>query len=663
MVDKDRLFLTGGSYAGYLTAWMIGHDQRFKAASAQRGVYDLSTFYGEANAWPLVPEEFGGYPWEPETRKVLDEESPITYVANIHTPFLIIHGSQDFRTGFAQSEMLFRSLKQLNRPVEYVRYPAIGHELTRSGPPLQRMDHMLRIIEFFERYAKNDRPAPAEQKDPAPQRHRDGRGAPVKACAQLLCCWRCAAFAQGRFQPGVKPFLATDAPVIALTHVRVIDGTGAAAREDQTVDRGSREDRGRGSGGEHSRARRRAGDGPRRPHRDSRDSSACTSICSIPAGGGVPMYPEMAYSFPRLYLASGVTTARTAGSVEPYTDLNIKKLIDAGRMPGPKLYITGPYLEGKGTFTPQMHELTGPDDAVRTVNYWADQGVTSFKAYMNITRAELKAAVDAAHQRGIKVTGHLCSIGFREAAAIGIDNLEHGLLVDTEFHPGKQPDVCPPNTRNEVARLDLNTAPVKEMIADLVKHNVAITSTLAVFEAFDGDRPPVEQRFLDAVSPEAAVSYLSCARPRSRRRRFAGARALKKELEFEYAFVKAGGLLISGADPTGNGGALAGFADQRNIELLVEGGFTPVEAIRIATSNGAKFLGELDRFGTVTAGKQADLVVIDGNPAARIADIRNVKLVFKEGAAYDSAETARFRPRPGRSEVRQAWLFFALIHS
>ena len=165
MVDKDRLFLTGGSYAGYLTAWMIGHDQRFKAASAQRGVYDLSTFYGEANAWPLVPEEFGGYPWEPETRKLLDEESPITYVNNIRTPFLIIHGSQDFRTGFAQSEMLFRSLKQLNRPVEYVRYPAIGHELTRSGPPLQRMDHMMRIIEFFERYANNDRQAPSEKKE------------------------------------------------------------------------------------------------------------------------------------------------------------------------------------------------------------------------------------------------------------------------------------------------------------------------------------------------------------------------------------------------------------------------------------------------------------------------------------------------------------------
>jgi hypothetical protein len=186
--------------------------------------------------------------------------------------------------------------------------------------------------------------------------------------------------------------------------------------------------------------------------------------------------------------------------------------------------------------------------------------------------------------------------------------------------------------------MDLNTAPVREMIADLVKHNVAITSTLAVFEAFDGDRPAVEQRFLDAISPEAAVNYLS-ARARARGGADSPAlAALKKELEFEYAFVKAGGLLISGADPTGNGGALAGFADQRNIELLVEGGFTPVEAIQIATANGAKFLGELERIGTVTTGKRADLVVISGNPAARIADIRNVKLVFKEGVAYDSAK-------------------------
>ncbi|MBV9302268.1 MAG: S9 family peptidase [Acidobacteriaceae bacterium] len=160
MIDKDRLFLAGGSYAGYLAAWIVGHTNRFKAAAAERGVYDLSTFFGEGNAYRLVPEEFGGYPWDPETRRVLDQQSPITYVKSITTPLLILHGSQDNRTGVTQSQMLFRALKQLNRPVEYVRYPGIGHELTRSGPPHQRMDHMLRIIEFFERYSGNNRPAP-----------------------------------------------------------------------------------------------------------------------------------------------------------------------------------------------------------------------------------------------------------------------------------------------------------------------------------------------------------------------------------------------------------------------------------------------------------------------------------------------------------------------
>jgi dipeptidyl aminopeptidase/acylaminoacyl peptidase len=152
-IDKDQLFVEGGSYAGYMVAWIIGHDNRFKAANAQRGVYELSTFMGEGNAWRLVPEHFGGYPWEKETREVLNFNSPLTYVDKINTPLLIIHGDQDLRTGVIQSETLYKSLKVLNKPVEYIRYPKEGHELTRSGNPGRMMDHMLRVIEFFERYA------------------------------------------------------------------------------------------------------------------------------------------------------------------------------------------------------------------------------------------------------------------------------------------------------------------------------------------------------------------------------------------------------------------------------------------------------------------------------------------------------------------------------
>ena len=161
-VDPDRLVVTGGSYAGYLTAWIVGHDHRFKAAVAQRGVYDLNTFFGEGNAWRLVPYMFGGYPWDARTRPVLQRESPFTYVNRIRTPLLIMHASNDLRTGVSQSEMLFRALAAQGKLVEYVRYPNAGHDLSRTGDPLHRLDRLNRIIEFFERFIDNDRRAPVD---------------------------------------------------------------------------------------------------------------------------------------------------------------------------------------------------------------------------------------------------------------------------------------------------------------------------------------------------------------------------------------------------------------------------------------------------------------------------------------------------------------------
>lgn len=153
-VDTTRLAVTGGSYAGYLVTWIVGHTNRFKVAASQRGVYELSTFFGEGNAWRLVPNYFGGYPWEKATRAVLDRESPLTYVANIKTPLIIFHGENDLRTGVIQSEMLYKSLKQLGREVEYVRHPGASHEITRAGNNRQRIDQMLRTWEFFARYIK-----------------------------------------------------------------------------------------------------------------------------------------------------------------------------------------------------------------------------------------------------------------------------------------------------------------------------------------------------------------------------------------------------------------------------------------------------------------------------------------------------------------------------
>ena len=247
------------------------------------------------------------------------------------------------------------------------------------------------------------------------------------------------------------------------------------------------------------------------------------------------------------------------------------------------------------------------------------------------------------------MTGHLCAVNFREAADLGIDDLEHGLFVDTEFMSGKKVDECPADGEDPVgmAKLDANSGPLHETIEYLVQRHVAVTSTLPVFEmgSFPG-RPTMQKRVLDALSDARSAVLANRVRSSDEnriRQRFGNngspyAAAFQKEEEFEYAFSKAGGLLLAGLDPTGMGGVIAGFGDQREVELLVEAGFTPVEAIHIATANGAQFLGELDRIGTITVGKQADLVVIKGDPSKKIEDIENVETVFKDGIGYDSRQ-------------------------
>jgi len=460
----------------------------------------------------------------------------------------------------------------------------------------------------------------------------------------LLASWSLAT-AQ-TLSPEVKEFVKVDAPVVALEHVRVIDGTGGPAREDQTVILAT--------GKIESIADASSASVPK--NAQILGLQGYTIIPGLvgmhdhmfyPMGNGV--YGEMAYSFPRLYLAGGVTTIRTTGSLEPYTDLEMKQKIDAGEMPGPKIHVTGPYLEGKGSWVLQAHKLTGPEDAAKTVNFWLDQGVDNFKGYNFLTRAELAATIKAAHARGAKVTAHLCSIGFREAAALGIDDLEHGLLVDTEFFPQKKPDQCP-ELRDELDRygkIDVKSGPVHDMILDLVQYHVALTSTLPVFEMGMPGRPTMQNRLLDLLTAEARSSVLANKHrgedPASIRKRYGTEAspwpaAFKKEMEFEREFVKAGGLLLAGLDPTGMGGIVAGFGDQREVELLVEEGFSPVEAIHIATYNGAQYLGDANKIGTIAAGKQADLVVIKGDPSQKIEDIENVEIVFKDGVGYDSAK-------------------------
>ena len=454
-----------------------------------------------------------------------------------------------------------------------------------------------------------------------------------------------AATAQSQKVSDVAGFISVDTPNLVINHVRVVDGTGAAAKEDQAIviANGTIQSMGPAATVQIPQGAQTiecAGYTVIPGLIGMHDHLYYTDSYALQVVGGKIGEPglfiaEIPYTAPRLYLAAGVTTMRTTGSLEPYTDLKVKSRIDANLMPGPSIDATAPYLEGAPTRFAQMHELSGPDDAKRMVDYWAAEGMTSFKAYMNITREELGVAIKQAHAHKMKLTGHLCSVTWPEAVALGIDDLEHGpIFSDTEFVTDKKPDLCPAGGSSSWAKQDLNGVQAQQVIQNLVSHHVAVTSTLPVFEAGVPGRPKSPTRSLSAMSAESAQSYLTARASVSLDSPMTT--LLRKEMDFEVAFVKAGGLLLAGPDPTGNGGVLPGFGDQREIELLVEAGFTPLQAIQIATQNGAVYLGQQDRIGSLDPGKQADLALIKGDPSKNIDDIENVETVFKAGIGYDS---------------------------
>ncbi len=428
--------------------------------------------------------------------------------------------------------------------------------------------------------------------------------------------------------PNVLELVRVRATVFVLANVRVVDGTGAPPQTDQAIV----VERGRITAiGATDQVTVPSG-------ADVLDRAGHTVIPGLVGMhdhtdyAGARARLTLSFSAPRMYLASGVTTIRTAGSLSPYTEINLKKAIDVGEMVGPRMHIAGPRLsEGLQNYAP-----SSPEDARRMVRYWAQEGATWIKAHARISREHLKAAIDEAHRQGIKFTGHLCSVTYGEAVDLGIDGLEHGLFVASDFAPAKQPDICPPSQRASIASVDIESEEVKSLIQRMVDNNVALTSTLSVIEQLVPGRP-VEDRVLEIMAPEVRQAFLE----RHRVLQESAAESLMPKvwargLAFEKAFADAGGLLAAGVDPTGNGGAIPGFGDQRNFELLIEAGFDPVQAIEIMTANGARILGEYDRLGSVSVGKRADMVVLRGDPVARPADIRNVTIVFKDGVGYDA---------------------------
>ena len=446
---------------------------------------------------------------------------------------------------------------------------------------------------------------------------------------------------------GVRQFVSVDAPVVALTNVTVIDGTGAAPRPAQTIVLRDGKIAEVGPS-----ASVKVPDGAR--VMDLAGHTVIPGLVGVhdhlfyTAAGGRAV--QMSFTGPRLYLASGVTTIRTTGGRSPYAEINTKAAIDAGRVPGPRVHLTAPYITGSENGSAgSMAPITSPEAARRFVAYWAQEGVQWLKAYTDISRASLGAAIDEAHKRGVKVTGHLCSVSYEEAVALGIDNLEHGLMASTDFVDGKPADTCPVNNVVSLAQADPTGSDAQRVIRTIVDHDVSMTSTLAVYEPMVPGRPTKDERTLDLMSPEVRTSYLRVRYQidSAGTSPFTPA-VFQKAMAFEKAFVEAGGLMGAGVDPTGIGGALAGFGDQRNYELLSEAGFTPPQVVQIMTLNGAKILGVADRLGTAEAGKVADLVVLRGDLAASPSVIRNVTIVFKDGVGYDSAKLiAAVRGRVG----------------
>lgn len=457
----------------------------------------------------------------------------------------------------------------------------------------------------------------------------------VKTLKGLLLAVGLAAFGAQpiRAQPAraqsadeIRRHVLVDEPVVALVGVSVIDGTGDATRHDQTIVI------------QDSRIRE-VGDAASVTVPENAHVLQLIGHTVIPGIVGLHDHTHMpgntflSYTAPRLYLGSGVTTILTAGSAEAEREIQLARAIERNEAIGPRIIPTGPYITGADGNGP-MTKPASAGEARQFVRTWAANGARWLKLYRHVSPEIAAAVIDEAHAQGLKVTGHLCSLTFAEAAAIGIDGIEHGLISATDFVPAKQAGACVPNAAS-LAALDLDSPRVDALLRDLVRRGVTLTSTLAIIESHFPHRPQGDARALAAMTPAWVEAYET----RQRQLRTAAGESrytpalFAKLVAFEQKFVAAGGRLVAGPDPGRH--VLPGFGDQRNVELLVEAGFSVPQAIQVVTANGAAALGASDRFGTVRAGLQADLVVLRGALASDPAVIRQPTIVFKGGIGYN----------------------------
>ena len=369
-------------------------------------------------------------------------------------------------------------------------------------------------------------------------------------------------------------------------------------------------------------------------------------------GAAVPYYAADSVSLSALYLSHGVTSIRTAGSMNITDDIQIKNLIQSGRYPGPEVHLTAPYIDGPDTPIFQLRSFESESNVRAMVRYWAGRGVSWLKGYMFVKPDVLESAIDEAHKRNMKVTGHLCSVTYREAVAMGIDNLEHGFTPSTDYVKDKKVGQCPPNWRESEGLKTMMAEPTKRqaLIEHLIEADVYLTSTLAVFAAGlrEYEPSPLALNLMNHGARANAKYILSVLKEGSDARAARDAE-LRLTMDSEREFHKAGGKLVVGTDPTGWGGTVPGPGSHSALFLLQEAGFNPMEIIKIATRNAAEMLEVADRTGTVRAGLEADLILVDGKPDVDITALRNLELVITDGVAIDGPKlAAKFEQRVGR---------------
>lgn len=364
---------------------------------------------------------------------------------------------------------------------------------------------------------------------------------------------------------------------------------------------------------------------------DGRDKTIIPGLIGVHNHLHIPGFPFLGETATKLYLAAGVTTIQTCGAASPQKEIELAKKIEIGEAFGPEIIPSGPYITGEGG----NQNMIIPQNEIQlrdTIKFWATKGVKWFKVYRNIEPKFLEIVIDEAHSNNIKVTGHLCSITFKEASEMGIDAIEHGFNSVSDFRGNKKRGQCS-GSREYIDTLDIESTEVDNLINKLVKNGTVLTSTLSIYEASIPSRSFIDEKSSQIMSETFRANFNKLNTPiennensKTREKR------LKRIMEFEYKFFKKGGILSAGVDAGRH--ILPGFGDQRNFLLLREAGFTTQEAIKIMTKNGALKLGRTD-IGTIETGKRADFIILDGDLEFNENTIQKVYKVYKNGTCYD----------------------------